>query len=186
MQRAPWLFWDGAHQGSPTVLGMSTRAKTATALLGAATIALLLTACDPGGAQNPNPVGKVPGSEEKSQSAQCDVASSAAVDLIDKAVGTHDKAEFANIQKGDGGWYLGATIVPEDSNDPNDDEVTIWASTDDPTADDFDGPLYAVNQTAKDATADESSSVSPAPSSFSADSELAQQVESCVVEASDR
>lgn len=165
---------------------MSTSAKTATALLGAATLALLLTACDPGGAQNINPVGKVPGTEEKSQSAQCDVASSAAVDLIDKAVGPHDTAEFANIQKGDGGWYLGASIVPEDSNDANDDEVTIWATTDDPTDDDFDGPLYAVNQTAIDATSDESASASPAPSSFSADSDLASQVESCVVEASNR
>jgi hypothetical protein len=165
---------------------MSKRATTASALLGAVTISLLLTACDPGGAQNPNPVGKVPGSEEKSQSAQCDVASSAAVDMIDKAVGSHDTTEFANIQKGDGGWYLGATIVPADSNDANDDEVTVWATTDDPTSDDFDGPLYAVNQTAKDATADESTSVSEAPSSFSADSKLAKQVESCVVEASDR
>lgn len=165
---------------------MSTRAKTATALLGAATIALLLTACDPGGAQNIDPVGKVPGSEEKSQSAQCDVAASAAVDAIDRAVGSHDTTEFANIIEADGGWYLGASIVPADSNDPNDDEVTVWATTDDPTADDFDGPLYAVNQTAQDATSDESSSVSPAPSSFSADSEGAQQVESCVVEASDR
>jgi len=165
---------------------MSTRVKTASALIGAATIALLLTACDPGGAQNIDPVGKVPGSEEKSQSTQCDVASSAVVDRIDAAVGGHDTAEFANIQEGDGGWYLGATIVPADSNDPNDDEVTIWATTDDPTSDDFDGPLYAVNKTAKDATADESNSASPAPSSFSADSEAAQQVESCVVEASDR
>jgi hypothetical protein len=165
---------------------MSTSAKTVTALLGAATLALLLTACDPGGAQNPNPVGKVPGSEEKSQSAQCDIASSAAVDKIDEAVGPHDTAEFANIQKGDGGWYLGASIVPEGSNDPNDDEVTIWATTDDPTAEDFDGPLYAVNQTAKDAVADESTSTSDAPSSFSADSDLASQVESCVIEASNR
>ncbi|PYY55328.1 hypothetical protein DEJ17_12580, partial [Curtobacterium sp. MCSS17_011] len=111
---------------------MSTRAKTVTALFGAATVALLLTACDPGGAQNINPVGKVPGSEEKSQSAQCDVAASAAVDMIDKAVGSHDTTEFANIQKGDGGWYLGAAIVPADSNDSNDDEVTIWATTADP------------------------------------------------------
>ncbi|WP_420369057.1 hypothetical protein [Curtobacterium sp. L1-20] len=165
---------------------MSTRAKTATALLGAATIALLLTACDPGGAQNPNPVGKVPGSEEKSQSSQCDVASSAAVDMIDKAVGSHDTTEFADITKGDGGWYLGATIVPADSNDANDDEVTVWATTDDPTDDGFDGPLYAVNQAAKDATADEKTSASTAPSSFSADSKQAKQVESCVVEASDR
>jgi hypothetical protein len=165
---------------------MSTRAKTVTALFGAATLALLLTACDPGGAQNINPVGKVPGSEEKSQSTQCDVASSAAVDMIDEAVGPHDTAEFANIQKGDGGWYLGATIVPDDSNDPNDDEVTIWGTTADPKADDFDGPLYAVNEPAKDAIADESTSASDAPSSFSADSDTAQRVESCVVEASDR
>ncbi|ROP72441.1 hypothetical protein [Curtobacterium sp. PhB115] len=165
---------------------MSTRVKTASALVGAATIALLLTACDPGGAQNINPVGKVPGSEEKSQSAQCDVASSAVVDVIDKAVGSHDTAEFANIQKGDGGWYLGATIVPADSNDPNEDEVTVWATTEDPTAEDFDGQVYAVNETAKEAVADESTTTSTAPSSFSADSDAAQQVESCVVEASDR
>jgi len=165
---------------------MSTRAKTATALLGAATIALLLTACDPGGAQNIDPVGKVPGSEEKSQSAHCDLASSAVVDAIDKAVGGHDTTEYANTQKGDGGWYLGATIVPEDSNDPNDDDVTIWATTADPKSDDFDGPLYAVNQPAKDSIADESTSASPAPSSFDAGSKAAEQVESCVIDASDR
>ena len=165
---------------------MSTRAKTATALIGAATIAFLLTACDPGGAQNINPVGKVPGSEEKSQAAQCDVASKAVVDKIDKAVGGHDTAEFANIQKGDGGWYLGATIVPADSNDPNDDEVTVWATTADPKSDSFDGPLYAVNKTAKDATGDEAAKASPAPSSFAADSKAAKRVESCVIDASDR
>ncbi|MGN8049298.1 hypothetical protein ACTJKO_06370 [Curtobacterium sp. 22159] len=165
---------------------MSKRATTASALLGAATIAFLLTACDPGGAQNPNPVGKVPGSEEKSQSAQCDIASSATVDAIDKAVGKHDTTEFANIQKGDGGWYLGATIVPADSNDPNDDDITVWATTKDPKSDDFDGPLYAVNQAAKNSVSDQSASASPAPSSFSADSKLAKQVESCVADASDR
>ncbi|MCS5514324.1 hypothetical protein NY537_16415 [Curtobacterium flaccumfaciens pv. betae] len=165
---------------------MSTRAKTVTALFGAAIVALLLTACDPGGAQNINPVGKVPGSEEKSQSAQCDVAASAAVDMIDKAVGSHDTTEFANIQKGDGGWYLGAAIVPADSNDSNDDEVTIWATTADPTADDFDGPLYAVNDVAKQAVADETTTTSDAPTPFADDSKAAQQVESCVVEASDR
>ncbi|PYY63424.1 MULTISPECIES: hypothetical protein [unclassified Curtobacterium] len=165
---------------------MSTRAKTVTALFGAATVALLLTACDPGGAQNINPVGKVPGSEEKSQSAQCDVAASAAVDMIDKAVGSHDTTEFANIQKGDGGWYLGAAIVPADSNDSNDDEVTIWATTADPTADDFDGPLYAVNDIAKQAVADETTTTSDAPTPFADDSKAAEQVESCVVEASDR
>ncbi|MCS6567686.1 hypothetical protein NYQ35_02620 [Curtobacterium flaccumfaciens pv. flaccumfaciens] len=165
---------------------MSTRAKTVTALFGAATVALLLTACDPGGAQNINPVGKVPGSEEKSQSAQCDVAANAAVDMIDKAVGSHDTTEFANIQKGDGGWYLGAAIVPADSNDSNDDEVTIWATTADPTADDFDGPLYAVNDVAKQAVADETTTTSDAPTPFADDSKAAEQVESCVVEASDR
>lgn len=165
---------------------MSSRATTVSALLGAATIALLLTACDPGGAQNPNPVAKVPGSEEKSQASQCDVASSAAVDAIDRAVGRRDTTEFANVQKGDGGWYLGATIVPEGSNDANDDDVTIWATTADPKSDDFDGVLYAVNQPAKDSIADESTSASPAPSSFTAGSTAAQQVESCVVEASDR
>ncbi|WP_284756979.1 hypothetical protein [Curtobacterium sp. ME-Dv--P-122a] len=165
---------------------MSTRAKTVTALFGAATVALLLTACDPGGAQNINPVGKVPGSEEKSQSAQCDVAASSAVDMIDKAVGSHDTTEFANIQKGDGGWYLGAAIVPADSNDSNDDEVTIWATTADPTADDFDGPLYAVNDVAKQAVADETTTTSDAPTPFADDSKAAEQVESCVVEASDR
>lgn len=165
---------------------MSTRAKTVTALFGAATVALLLTACDPGGAQNINPVGKVPGSEEKSQSAQCDVAASTAVDMIDKAVGSHDTTEFANIQKGDGGWYLGAAIVPADSNDSNDDEVTIWATTADPTADDFDGPLYAVNDVAKQAVADETTTTSDAPTPFADDSKAAEQVESCVVEASDR
>lgn len=114
------------------------------------------------------------------------MAASAAVDMIDTAVGSHDTTEFANIQKGDGGWYLGAAIVPADSNDSNDDEVTIWATTADPTADDFDGPLYAVNDVAKQAVADETTTTSDAPTPFADDSKAAQQVESCVVEASDR
>lgn len=166
---------------------MTTRAKTTvTAFLGAASLALLLTACDPGGAQNIDPVGKVPGSEEKSRSAECAVAASPAVDAIGTAVGPHDTTEFANVTAGDGGWYLGASIVPEDSKDANDDEVTVWATTEDPTKDDFDGTLYAVNEAAQDATEDESASVPPAPSAFPADSDAAQRVESCVVEAADR
>lgn len=165
---------------------MTTRATTVTALLGAATIALLLTACDPGGAQNIDPVGKVPGSEQKSQSTQCPVASSKAVDAIGTAVGPHDTTEFASVAKGDGGWYLAASIVPADSKDANDDELTIWATTTDPTAEDWDGTITAVNRTAKDATSDESKSASPAPSSFSAGSDAAKRAESCAVEAADR
>lgn len=161
---------------------MSTRTKTATALFGAATIALLLTACDPGGAQNPNPVGQLPGSEEKSQAAECDLASGAAVDLIADAVGPDDTITAANTQKGDGGWYIGATIMPKGDDDTNEDDeedaVSVWASTADPTADDFDGPLYAVNETAQDAVSD--TAATAAPSSFSDDSQLAQQVENCV------
>ncbi|PZF57333.1 hypothetical protein DEJ23_07545 [Curtobacterium sp. MCSS17_008] len=165
---------------------MTTRAKSATALLGAATLALLLTACDPGGAQNINPVGKVPGEEEPSRSVECAVASSAAVDAIGTAVGPHDTTEFANVAEGDGGWYLATSIVPSDSKDANDDELTIWATTSDPTADDWDGTIYAVNENAKEATSDESQSASPAPSSFSADSDAAKRAESCAVEAADR
>ncbi|WIE75517.1 hypothetical protein [Curtobacterium sp. MCSS17_007] len=165
---------------------MTTRAKTATALLGAATLAFLLTACDPGGAQNIDPVGKVPGDQEQSRSAECAVASSKAVDAIGTAVGPHDTTEFANVAEGDGGWYLAASIVPSDSKDANDDELTIWATTTDPTADDWDGTIYAVNDNAKDATSDESKSASPAPSSFSADSDAAKRAESCAVEAADR
>ena len=157
---------------------MSTLTKTATTLFGAATIALLLTACDPGGAQNPNPVGQLPGSEEKSQAAECDLASGAAVDLIADAVGPDDTVTAANIQKGDGGWYLGATIMPKGNDDDEEDAVSVWASTADPTADDFDGPLYAVNDTAQDAVSD--TAATAAPTSFSDDSQLAQQVEDCV------
>ncbi|MBT2502012.1 hypothetical protein [Curtobacterium sp. ISL-83] len=163
---------------------MTTRAKTASALIGAATIALLLTACSPGDAQNINPVGKVPGAEEKSQPAACSVASKAAVDRIAAAVGAHDTTEVANVAKADGGWYLGADIVPADSHDPNQDEVTIWATTTDPTKDGFDGQLYAVNKAAKDASAARTASASPAPSSFTAGSTGARKVKSCVVESS--
>ena len=165
---------------------MTTRAKTATALLGAATLALLLTACDPGGAQNIDPVGKAPGDEQKSRSAESPVASSNARDASGTAVGPHDTTEFANVAKGDGGWYLAATIVPSDSKDANDDELTIWATDSDPTAEDWDGTIYAVNQTAKDATSDESQSASPAPSSFSEYSDAAKRAESGAVEAADR
>ncbi|MBT1622683.1 hypothetical protein KK101_08305 [Curtobacterium flaccumfaciens pv. oortii] len=101
----------------------------------------------------------------------------AAVDLIADAVGPD-----ATIQKGDGGWYLGATIMPKGDDDTNEDDdedtVSVWASTADPTADDFDGPLYAVDDTAQDAVSD--TSATAAPSSFSDDSQLAQQVEDCV------
>lgn len=163
---------------------MTTRAKTATALIGAATIALLLTACDPGGAQNIDPVGKVPGSED-TKTPTCDVASKAAVDLIDEAVGSHDDTDVAMVQQGDGGWYLGASIAPNTKDDPNDDEVTVWATTKNPVDQDFDGPIYAVNTMAKDAVADESSGPSVAPSPFDAGSSAAKRVVSCTIEAVD-
>ena len=102
------------------------------------------------------------------------------------AVGPHATPVFAKGAAGDGGWYLAASIVPSDSKDANDDELTIWATESDPTAEDWDGTIYAVNQTAKDATSDESRSASPAPSSFSEDSDAAKRAESCAVAAPDR
>uniref|UniRef100_A0A942SWN1 Uncharacterized protein n=1 Tax=Neobacillus citreus TaxID=2833578 RepID=A0A942SWN1_9BACI len=150
-------------------------------------IALLLSGCGSAGAQNNNPVGKVPGDEDTARAETCTVASSKAVDMIDAAVGDHDDTDFASVREGDGGWYLGATITPNVKDDPNDDEVTIWATTSDPTADDFDGPLYPVNQQAKDAVADEGGDqATTAPSDFDPSSDAADEVESCVIQASNR
>jgi hypothetical protein len=171
---------------------MKTRGKISAALVGAATIALLLTGCHPdandiGGAQNLDPVGRVPGSSasptdpSQRNTSACEIASSATVDAIDAAVGSHDNTDVANVRKGGGGWYVGASIAPS-NDDPNDDEVTVWATTTDPTADGFDGTLYPVNEAAKDAVADEGNGASTAPSSFDASSETAKQVVSCVVQ----
>jgi hypothetical protein len=168
------------------------RAKTTATLVGLATVGLLLSGCSNAGAQNGNPVGKVPGSEESAtrsdpgqrNSAPCGVASSAAVDAIDKAVGPHDNADVASVTKGDEGWYLGVSVAPNQSDDPNDDEVGIWGTRDDPTAEDFDGLVFPVNKVAEDVVADESTATA-APNGFSETSKAAKQVQSCIVEAVD-
>ena len=163
------------------------------AVLGVATIGMLLGGCATAGAQNGDPVGKVPGSEESAQrtdpgqrnTAPCQVASSDAVDAIDKAVGRHDDTDVASVTKGDGGWYLGASITPNQKDDSNDDEVAIWGTTTDPTADSFSGTVFPVNAAAVKAVSDEGTTATTAPSGFDASSEAAKQVESCIVEAVD-
>jgi hypothetical protein len=164
---------------------MTSRTRTSGALLALATIAVVLTGCSDAGAQNGNPVGKGPASDDPAQSVTCAVAAKEAVDMIDAAVGSHDDTDYASIRKGDGGWYLAASITPNQKDDPNEDEVTVWATTSDPTSDDFDGPLYPVNKTAKTAVADEDPDQTAAPSQFSADSESADAVAQCVIASTD-
>lgn len=164
---------------------MATRTKTTSALIGAGVIAMLLTACGGPGAQNSNPVGKGPAGDDPAETVQCPVAAKEAVDMIDAAVGAHDDTDFASIRKGDGGWYLGASITPNQKDDPNEDEVTVWATTSDPTSEDFDGPLYPVNET-ETTVEDESPDQTGAPSAFSADSAGAKAVAQCVIASSDR
>ncbi|MGN6407040.1 MAG: hypothetical protein ACTHMH_01740 [Curtobacterium sp.] len=164
---------------------MSIRVKTVTALVGAGTIALLLTSCYGAGAQNGNPVGKGPAGDDPAETVQCAVAAKEAVDAIDAAVGGHDDTDYASIRKGDGGWYLGASITPNQKDDPNEDEVTVWATTSDPTSEEFDGTVYPVNEAAKTAVADESTDATAAPSGFSADADAAQAVAQCVIASTD-
>ncbi|PZE69743.1 MULTISPECIES: hypothetical protein [unclassified Curtobacterium] len=169
------------------------RAKTTATLVGLATVGLLLGGCSNAGAQNGNPVGKVPGSEESAtrsdpgqrNSAPCGVASSAAVDVLDEAVGPHDGTDVVSVTQSDEGWYLGVSVAPNTSDDPNDDEVGIWGTEEDPTAEDFDGMVFPVNKVAEDVVADEQGSATAAPSAFSETSKAAKQVQSCIVEAVD-
>ncbi len=184
--------WAPAHLRPPTVHAMSTRAKTTATLVGLATIGMLLGGCSNAGAQNGDPVAKVPGSEESAtrtdpgqrNSAPCQVASSAAVDAIDEAVGPHDNTDVASVTKGEAGWYLGVSVAPNQSDDPNDDEVAVFGTESDPTAEDFDGMVVPVNKVAEDVVADESTATA-APADFSETSDAAKQVQSCIVEAVD-
>jgi hypothetical protein len=162
------------------------------AVLGVVTIGMLLGGCANAGAQNGNPVAKVPGSEESAtrtdpgqrNSSPCQVASSAAVDAVDRAVGPHDGTDVASVTKGEAGWYLGVSVAPSQSDDPNDDEVAVFGTQEDPTAEDFDGRVFPVNKVAEDVVADESTATA-APSEFSETSDAAKQVQSCIVETVD-
>ncbi|WP_439689501.1 hypothetical protein ACRQ4C_16940 [Curtobacterium sp. SP.BCp] len=164
---------------------MSSRSRTAAATIVAATVAVLLAGCTGAGAQNGNPVGKGPASDDPARTT-CPVAAKEAVDVIDEAVGAHDDTDFASVREGDGGWYLGASIAPAETDDPNDDDVTVWATSSDPTSEDFDGPLWPVNRAAKDAAGDQDGAASAAPSAFTDDSDAARSVQQCVVNAANR
>jgi len=168
------------------------RTKTTHALVTVAAAALLLTGCQSAGAQNSNPVAKVPGSEEsaartdpaQANGSTCAVAGAAATAAINDSIGSsdvsgdHDDIDFADTNKTDGGWYIGASITPTQKDDTNDDEVAVWATTEDPTAEDFDAKIYAVNAAARDS----SSAPSDLPSGFSATSSDAKKVISCTIE----
>ncbi|MGL3199950.1 MULTISPECIES: hypothetical protein, partial [Curtobacterium] len=80
---------------------MSIRSRTAAAAMTAATVAVLLVGCSDAGAQNGNPVGKGPASDDPARTT-CPVAAKEAVDAIDEAVGAHDDTDFASVRKGDG------------------------------------------------------------------------------------
>ena len=168
---------------------MITRGKITATVIGIVASGLLLTGCGAEGAQNPNPVGKVPGSEESAtrtdpgqrNTSPCQIASEDAVDALDQALGSHDNTDLANVREGDGGWYVAASVAPNTKDDPNDDEIGVWVTTSDPTADTFDGEFAPLNENAKAATTD----ATTAPSEFSATSDAAKQVESCAAESVD-
>lgn len=164
---------------------MLNRTTTVAASLASAVIAVLLAGCSDAGAQNGNPVGKGPASDDPAR-IHCPVAAKEAVDAIDAAVGSHADTDFASVRRGDGGWYLGASIAPNTKDDPNDDDVTVWATTSDPTSASFDGPLWPVNRAARDAAADEEGGASSMPTAFADDSDAARSVEQCVLNAADR
>lgn len=164
---------------------MSSRTKTAAVLVGVASVALLLTACQDGGAQNGNPVGKGPATDDPARQT-CPVAAKSAVDAIDAAVGKQDDTDFASVQRGDGGWYLAASIVPNVKDDPKTDDVTVWATTADPTDEDFDGPLAPVNDEARASVSSDDASASAVPSTCSDDSDAAKAVAGCPINAANR
>lgn len=165
--------WDVAHRPVVSVPTMRTTAKTASALVGSVALALLLASCN-GAAQEPNPANTGPLAENTTRAATCDTASSATVDAINALTGSDD-VTTVNIEAADGGWYLGTT--PASGGD-----VALWATTVDPTADDFDGTVFPLNRAATDEVDAPTATASPAPKTFAADSAAASRVENCVTD----
>lgn len=163
----------GPHRRALTVPGMRTTAKTVTALVGSVTLALLLASCN-GGAQEPNPANTGPLAENTTRAATCDTASSATVDAINALTGS-DAVTTANLEAADGGWYLGTAAG-------SGDDVALWATTVDPTTDDFDGTVFPLNDIATDEVDTPTATASPAPKTFDADSAAASRVENCVTD----
>nr|AGU11900.1 hypothetical protein [uncultured organism] len=165
--------WDMAHRQAVSVPTMRTTAKTVSALVGSVTLALLLASCN-GGAQEPDPANTGPLAENTTRAATCDTASGATVDAINALTGS-DAVTTVNIEAADGGWYLGTT--PTSGGD-----VALWATTVDPTTDDFDGTVFPLNRTATDEVGAPTATASPAPKTFAADSAAASRVENCVTD----
>jgi hypothetical protein len=165
--------WDTAHRPPVSVRSMRTPAKTATALLGSVTLALLLASCN-GGAQEPNPANTGPLAENTTRASTCDTASSATVDAINALTGSDD-VKSVNLEAADGGWYLGTAAA-------SGGDVALWATTVDPTTDDFDGTVFPLNRTATDEVDAPTATASPAPRSFDAASAAASRVKNCVTD----
>lgn len=152
---------------------MRTTAKTASALVGSVTLALLLASCN-GGAQEPDPANTGPLAENTTRAATCDTASSATVDAVNALTGSDD-VKSVNLEAADGGWYLGTPAA-------SGGDVALWATTVDPTTDDFDGTVFPLNRTATDEVNAPTATASPAPETFAADSAAASRVENCVTD----
>lgn len=168
---------------------MRTTKITSAAVVAVAS-ALLLAGCHTagtGGAQNQDPVGKVPGAQEhqtnpaQRNSSKCPVANTGVVEAVNNSLQGNDDIDFADTWKTTGGWYIGASVAPSNGqDDPNENEVAVWVTRTDPTMDkgqEFSGKLYAVNAPARDG-----SSAPKAPVGFTAGSSDAKTVISCVVE----
>jgi hypothetical protein len=169
--------------------GMRTTKITSAAVVAVAS-ALLLTGCHAaatGGAQNLDPVGKAPGSQDQRvnpaqrNGSKCPVASTGVVEKINESLGTHDDIDFADTWKTTGGWYIAGSVAPTaGQDDPNEDEVAVWVTTTNPTlaaGKDFSGTIYAVNRPARNG-----SSAPNAPAGFITASKDAQTVVSCIIE----
>lgn len=156
---------------------MTTNRKTVSAVIGAAGLALVLSGCV-GNAQQLDPAATGPLAENTTPAAGCAPASGAALVALTRVADGLDDSVLAKVQRGDGGWYLGAATTPTSGSALTDDDVAVWGSTDDPSSADFDGQFVPVNDRAQDARA---SAAPTASGSFSATSNAAELVQDCVV-----
>ncbi|GAB2981472.1 hypothetical protein [Frigoribacterium salinisoli] len=150
--------------------------------LAAAALVVPLTACT-GGAQNIDAAGEEPGSTtERTDAGQqddlpCTRVDASALESLQSEVDDDPVQLGYGVQAGDL-WYVAAPIG--ESNVLS-DEVGLWTTTGDISADEFDGSWTALNEDARTA----SSSSAQASGEADEDSDEAERALSCIEDAGD-
>jgi len=150
--------------------------------LAAAALVVPLTACT-GGAQNVDTAGEEPGSTtERTDPGQqndlpCTRVDASALESLQSEVDDDPVQLGYAVQAGDL-WYVAAPIG---ENNVLSDEVGLWTTTGDISADEFDGSWTAVNEDARTA----SSSPTQGTSEADEDSDEAERALSCIEDAGD-